>query len=223
MLANVALSFEGRFGESTLIIDRCIFETALKIVWLTIDNSNEKFSRYLADGLKSELELRASIEANIKLRAGNTIPVEDRMIENIGSMISASGLTEEEILKEKKLPTVADILRQSGYSDLSYIVGMKVGSHAVHGTWPALLFHYLVKTDTGEYHPRDADTETDFIQYVYVCLLVLDALSAWTDWAFSGGKTQTEILGICSKANTAIQALLAASVDAKESALAVKS
>ena len=34
MLANVALSQNGLFGETTAIIDRCIFETATKITWL---------------------------------------------------------------------------------------------------------------------------------------------------------------------------------------------
>src|SRR6266480_119580 len=37
MLSNIALSHEGKFGETTAIIDRCIFETAVKLTWLCID------------------------------------------------------------------------------------------------------------------------------------------------------------------------------------------
>src|ERR1700761_2100786 len=34
MLSNLALSHEGNFGETTVIVDRCIFESAVKIIWL---------------------------------------------------------------------------------------------------------------------------------------------------------------------------------------------
>ena len=36
MLSNVVLSHEGRFGETTSIIDRCIFESAAKVLWLLV-------------------------------------------------------------------------------------------------------------------------------------------------------------------------------------------
>src|ERR1700730_14057532 len=39
MLSNVALSHEGRFGETTAIVDRCIFESGVKIIWLCVDSS----------------------------------------------------------------------------------------------------------------------------------------------------------------------------------------
>jgi hypothetical protein len=34
ILSNVVLSHQGRFGETTAIIDRCIFESAVKLLWL---------------------------------------------------------------------------------------------------------------------------------------------------------------------------------------------
>lgn len=45
MLSNVALSHEGKFGETTAIVDRCIFETAVKIIWLSHNASQEEFTR----------------------------------------------------------------------------------------------------------------------------------------------------------------------------------
>ena len=54
MLSNIALSHEGRFGETTAIVDRRIFESGVKLIWLCIDPCQEKFTRYLVDGLKTE-------------------------------------------------------------------------------------------------------------------------------------------------------------------------
>src|SRR5882672_5749559 len=64
MLANVALSHEGLFGETTALIDRCIFESCVKIGWLCQSDSDERFVRFLADGLRTEVELKAKIKSN---------------------------------------------------------------------------------------------------------------------------------------------------------------
>jgi len=68
MLSNVALSHEGNFGETTAIIDRCIFESAIKALWLMQEPSDERFDRYFADGLRTELEFKGHIETNIAER-----------------------------------------------------------------------------------------------------------------------------------------------------------
>jgi hypothetical protein len=85
MLANIALSHEGKFGETTAIVDRCIFETAVKIVWLCEDPSQEKFDQYLAEGLKTDLEFKAQIESNIAARNGQAQPIETRMLRSTRS------------------------------------------------------------------------------------------------------------------------------------------
>ena len=74
MLSNVALSHERKFGETTAIVDRCIFESAVKIIWLCHAASDEEFTRYLADGLKTEVEFKARIEADIAANGGATLP-----------------------------------------------------------------------------------------------------------------------------------------------------
>jgi hypothetical protein len=80
MLSNVALSHDGKFGETTAIVDRCIFESALKIIWLCRSASQEEFTRYIATGLKTELEFKAAIEANIMANDGVPVPIEKRML-----------------------------------------------------------------------------------------------------------------------------------------------
>src|SRR5712692_8319600 len=105
MLSNVALSHEGKFGETTAIIDRCIFETAVKITWLCTDSRQQKFAQYLADGLRTELEFKQAINANIAAREGRMVlPIEERMLRSIENHISAAELTEKGIAETKRLP-----------------------------------------------------------------------------------------------------------------------
>lgn len=78
MLANVVLSHQGRFGETTSIIDRCIFESSIKAIWLCTLRDQDAFVRFIADGLKSELELKREIEKNILTRNTKKMVIEER-------------------------------------------------------------------------------------------------------------------------------------------------
>jgi len=178
MFSNVALSHEGLFGETTSIIDRSIFESAIKLSWLCAEGDPDSFDRFIAGGLKTEIEFKAKIESNIELRGGNLIEIEKRMLNSIGNYIEKSDLTEERILKSKKIPNLAEMIKIIGHDRLAYIVGQKIGSHHVHGTWVSLWFHYLNEED-GIVHPRDHNVSTHINQYVYISLAVLDALSAY--------------------------------------------
>jgi len=178
MLANVALSHEGVFGETTAIIDRCIFESAIKIIWLCTQGDDESFSRFIADGLKTELEFRAKIEENISNRGGRPLVIEARMLNSIRNYVSCSGLTEAQIESARKLPDLAAMIEGVGGDRLLYLVGQKIGSHHVHGTWPSLWMHYL-EQHNGILGPRDHDCPTNVNQYVFVPLFVLQAIGAF--------------------------------------------
>src|SRR4051812_4820165 len=106
MLSNVALSHEGKFGETTAIVDRCIFESAIKALWLMQEPSDERFDRYFADGLRTELEFKGHIETNIAER-GEIIPLERKMLRSIENTIMASEMSEDAISNAKKLPDLA--------------------------------------------------------------------------------------------------------------------
>ncbi len=189
MLSNVALSCERKFGETTAILDRCIFESAVKIIWLCHSASDEEFTRYLADGLKTELEFRARIEANIAANGGTVLPIEARMLKSIAKQIDASGLTVEGIVSAKKQRDLAAMMDGLGFDRLLHIVAQKIGSHHVHGTWPALLFHYLEKRD-GEgafaFRPRSNPCVTHINQFMFVPLMVLDAMKAFVRHTVDG-------------------------------------
>lgn len=187
MLSNVALSHKGRFGETTAIVDRCIFESALKVTWLCTDSSHEKFVRYLADGLKTELEFKGLIEANISGRGGEEFPIEKRMLKSIANSIKAGQITESEVRDAKKLPDIAAMLSAVGLDRLTYVIAQRIGSHHVHGTWPSLLFHYLEESKEKENYlsPRGHDCTTHINQYMYIPLGVMRALAAYVHFIFA--------------------------------------
>jgi len=191
MLANVALSHEGRFGETTAIVDRCIFESGAKLIWLCEDSAEEKFVRYLADGLKTELEFKAQILENIKGRNNVPLPIETRMLESISNSITAAGLTDEEVSKSRKLPDMASILTAIGFKRLIYTVAQRIGSHHVHGTWPSLLFHYLDEEKNYEFIPRGHDTQTHINQFMFVPRVVLTAMQSYANYVLQPQEAQT--------------------------------
>jgi hypothetical protein len=187
MLSNVALSHEGKFGETTSIVDRCIFESALKLTYLSQRPDDENIVRFLADGLKPELELLKHINENIAQRGGNTLPIEARMLTSIRNHFAAARLTEAEIASAKSFPNVASLVESIGYDRLHYVVAQRIGSHHVHGTWTSLLAHYLERhSEHGEHHyrPRGHDCATHINQFMFVSSTVLRALIAYVRYAF---------------------------------------
>ena len=58
MLSNMKLSNNGIYGETTVIIDRCILESCVKIIWFCKIDSADRFKRYIAESLKAERELK---------------------------------------------------------------------------------------------------------------------------------------------------------------------
>lgn len=180
MLSNIALSHNGRFGETTALLDRSIFESCLKVKWLCHKKDDESFRRYLADGLKTEIELKSEINSNITDReGGETRVIEKRMLASIERHISAANLSNEEIVAAKKLPDVAAMINNLGDERLMYVVCQRLGSHHVHGTWPSLLLHYLEVNDDGSFSLRDHDCDTHPNQFVMTPLQVLAAVKAF--------------------------------------------
>jgi hypothetical protein len=180
MLSNVALSHTGKFGETTAIVDRCIFESTVKIRWLCENNETSNFHRYCADGLGAESALRGQILDKIKSRNGVALPIEDRMLASINDHFAAAGL--DNVSGLKPLPNLADMVRGLGEEKILYITGQKLGSHHIHGTWPSLLFHYLEERDSAgnfKFGVRGHDCETHTNQYITMPLLLMSAIESY--------------------------------------------
>ncbi len=192
MLANVALSHEGLFGETTSIIDRCIFESSTKVVWLCTVPDEDRFTRFIADGLKTELELKNQIEEKIASRQGRKLAIEERMLTSINNSISLSQLSEAQIQAATKLPDLASMIKVIGSDRLHYVVGQKIGSHHVHGTWPSLRLHYLEEVN-GVLRPRDHNVPTHVNQLVFTPLLVLEAIIAFIYFIFKDHNDSDDI------------------------------
>ena len=193
MLANKTLSHEGLFGETTALVDRCIFESTVKVLWLCKQDSDEAFGRFFAEGLKTEIALKAEIQARIAGRGNQTLVIEARMLKSIARYLKTSGMADDKIVASKKLPDLAAMIENLEQDRLAYVVGQMIGSHHVHGTWPSLLLHYLVWDPDGSFHPRNHDCPTHVNQYVFVPLMVLSATKAFCVWLMTPEGAQAPI------------------------------
>jgi hypothetical protein len=173
--ANTVLSKESYFGETTAIIDRCIFESTVKIIWLCNNSREDRFKRYILDGLKVELVFKNKINDIISERQSKPLIIENRMLRSIENYIVISGVQENEIIKSKSLPSLASMIEDIGQDKLLYVVGQKIGSHHVHGTWPSLILHYLDR-ENEQFTVRHSKCETNANQYVFIPIFVLCSL-----------------------------------------------
>ena len=184
MLANVALSHKGEFGESTMILDRCIFESCVILAWLCKSTDvADRFDRYVASGLRTELELRDQVQKAVSARGGSKFNIEYRMLEMVEGCLAEAGFDEERIKNTKGMPSMASILDSLGQPRFSYTAGQRVSSHHVHGTWVGLRNHYIDLAEDGSYHAKTS-SPTHVNQYVYISFSVLDALSWFVSFLF---------------------------------------
>jgi hypothetical protein len=193
MLSNVALSHEGKFGETTAIVDRCIFESAIKIIWLSHNASQEEFTRYFADSLRTELEFRDRIEADIAEDGGTVSRLQARMLKSIDRHIAASGLAPDEIRAAKKQRDLATMINDLGLDRLLYISAQKIGSHHIHGTWSALLIHYLEESNDAAgfaFAPSPGPYDTHINQFMFIPVFVLHAMGTFVRYALTDAEAQ---------------------------------
>jgi hypothetical protein len=204
MLANTALSHEGLFGETTAILDRCIFESGVKIMWLCTKADDASFRRLVLDGLKSDVEFRKVIFNNIASRGGETLVIEKRMLQSIDDYLATVSATEADVSESQKLPDLASMITVIGQSRLAYIVGQRIGSHHVHGTWPSLFRDYL-EDHAGVLGPRDHDCPTQASQYVFVIRIILDALRSLIGFAVESRDSKTAFTSLLDDVQDEVQ------------------
>jgi len=193
ILANVALSHKGAFGESTSIIDRCIFESSVILSWLCNSEIEDKFERYIASGLKTELELKSEVQKKIATRNGVILKIEERVLRDVGECLSEAGLDDDQINNTKGLPDLAAMLTLLDHQRLSYTTGQRIGSHHVHGTWVGLRNHYLELEESGRYRTKP-HSQTHINQYVYITYIVLESLSNFVNFVFLSHEEDTNVI-----------------------------
>jgi len=205
MIANVALSHEGSFGEATDILHRCVFETATKAIWMASANSDERIQRYLASSVQGDLELRSHINKAVESRKGEPTSIEQRMLQSIQRTVESTELNESEISTTPALPDLAAIMSSLGWSRLMYVVAQKMGSHHVHGTWTSLTTHYLQRVD-GAFVPSGGSSATRTQHYAFTCLVVLSALQSYAEYVITEGPEQDALVSLFRDVRDEVQA-----------------
>lgn len=193
ILANVALSHKGNFGESTSILDRCIFESCVILSWLCNANIEDKFERYITSGLRTELELQTEIQKFIDARDGVVLNIEKRMLNSVKECFAEAGFDREKIEATKGLPDLASMLNVIGHRRFSYTAGQRIGSHYVHGTWIGLRNHYIELDENGDYRTKQV-TRTNINQYVHITYIVLEALSNFVNYVFESSEDEKNVI-----------------------------
>lgn len=178
MVAVLRLASTHKHAEAVRLLNRSVCESALLVQWLCTSGTGESFRRYIAKGLDAELRLKNEIEKQVEARGGAILVIEKRMLAAVAELCSLGGLTPDEVRAAKKLPSLEAMLRTLGHDELSYVVVQRLGSHAVHGTWPDLLSHYLTVED-GEFVLTDNTIRTEGTELVASATLVLEAVSTF--------------------------------------------
>ncbi|MFC1918614.1 DUF5677 domain-containing protein [Chloroflexota bacterium] len=207
MLSVLRLSVTNKYGETIVLLDRSIYESAVTVQWLCSKDSDDCFKRYLAAGIRSDLKLKDHIQQNIDKRGGDILVIEKGMLASIQEYIDSTELSEEQIRQIKPLPNLQSMCCDVGLSEKFYIATQRMGSHEVHGTWTALRGHYLKQDADGEYSPRDHDVPPQENQFMVIPLVILDTLKQFIEYVILDpanrepigsiiAETRTEILGL---------------------------
>ena len=99
------------------------------------------------------------------------------------------------------------MIDQLGHDRLTYVVGQRIGSHHVHGTWPSLRMHYLEEDNSGYWLPRDHNCPTHVNQYVFVSFVVLAALDSFFTFVCQDASDLETFSNLLKSVRTEIQAI----------------
>jgi hypothetical protein len=179
-MANLRMASEDRHAEAISIVDRSLHETAIKLIWLCRSRLSDRFERYLADGLKNDLDFRNIILSNVKQR-GYKYAIENRMLNSIKRSVGTSALSSRKIRNAKKLPDLYSMMTEVGFADLGYVVVQKMGSHHVHGTWSGLLA-YSLDIENSKSVLRSKFNSPHPYQLMFSSALILEAVQAFVDF-----------------------------------------
>lgn len=187
MLSTIKLSRERRGGETVALLARCICESAVKIQWMIRKSADDSFGRYVGYAIRTDLALKEVIDANITERGGEVLVIEERMLRSIERVASRAGTSVKQAAEAKQLPDFASMCRDLEYPGLLYVTIQRIGSHAVHGSWSDLLFHYIEQQEDGSFAMTDTvDSVPHPNQLSVSALLVLDALRAHAAFILDG-------------------------------------
>jgi hypothetical protein len=189
VLSNTALTAEGDFGESTSILDRCIFESSIKLIWLCESDIENRFERFIVTGLKTEIEKREQTLKKVSERGGAILVIEKRMLDSVDDCLREAGFDETSIKNIPELPDLAAMIDSVGYPRMHYTAGQRVSSHFIHGTWVGLRHHYLDLSESGEYTLKSYIPQ-HVNQYMYQIDVMFEAIKSFVSFVTNHGEPE---------------------------------
>lgn len=143
--------------EMLSVLVRLLAECVINLRYLVRKSSPELIRSYLAYSLQHEKELAGLIRSNINARAGETLPIEERMLSSIARTFENSLITEEE-LPAKKIRNWGDKnlfekAKEVGLGE-AYLAIFGGPSRNVHGGWQDLLHYHLECDSPGVFRPK---------------------------------------------------------------------
>jgi Family of unknown function (DUF5677) len=183
MMANLKYFQDGSYGEATLILDRCIMETAIKSRWISEDHTDTRTIQFVEGSSLPDFEFEDKINENIAQR-GNALEIEKRMLASIEFHRRVAGLEGRTKASIKKLPNLSIILEKIGEKRIKYIAIGKLGSHAVHGNWPNLLSTSL-KWNDDELEQNFEGISSHVNQFMMLPIMVLEAAIVYVSNCFN--------------------------------------
>lgn len=207
MRSILELARHHRFGESIPVLTRSLCESAIKAAWLSTERSDDAFRRYIADGLKAELELKGDIEKNIAAR-GYPLVIETRMLASIASCFGPSGVSEQDVRTIRRLPDMATMYEKViGEARGIYLVVHKFGSHATHGTWVDLLHRHLMMNEKGDLQIQPEHVPPDQEQLSSAAMVVLRAIEKFLEWVHLPHELHSELWHAAVEADEALRSM----------------
>ncbi len=182
MLSVLHLASNKKFGDTIGLLSRSIFESSVIIQWLCKMDDDESFSRYLADGLKTDLKLKDHINENNSKREGKILVIEKDMLDSIQDYIESTDMSEKAIRDMRALPNLANMCDDIELPKSFYIGIQRMGSHSVHGTWTAIRGFSLKQDEDGEYYPRGNDVRPHENQFMITPLIILATLRCFLEY-----------------------------------------
>lgn len=172
--------------ETSFVLGRLAFECIVNLRYLIAHASDELFHSYCSYSLQHERRLLARIQANIKARGGEELPIERRMINSIERSFRVSGIDLKDVPKTKERNwgglNIFERAKAVGL-EAAYLAAFGGASHTVHGNWQDLVEYHLENVNEDsfladfEWHaPRPqlldaitlhaAETAADFVHYL---------------------------------------------------------
>ena len=162
MLSVVKLSADIEHGETVEVLNRCILESAVNLMYLLDKDDDRVYHKFVRNCLVAERELYYIIQGNVEARGGEILGIEQSMLRSINDTLDQSGVTVEEVDPKAGSwgGSLKDRLTAIGMDPLTYTIIGRMPSHAIHGDWVDLFLNHLLPKEDG-FEPNWDHLSTD--------------------------------------------------------------